>query len=314
MQDGDDESLTSRRDDPDVGKLRQLIQDEGSNRDDRVGVLRQRIQEFDDEYDTNRARHELQVETLGKRRDALARQITLLSQIGDDVFEVPQHAQLVQEKSDFDSRLREVNESIHMLKNAVVATGKESADLHQIMWSIPSNNEEIVQIARREIARKIQSELYEVQLRSDDLSDTVSELRADLALSKVVSAGLKKENSEARSRIDSLQQQLDHYDEKRAALLSLLRSSAGEIPLSDLASQLHDLSLKIQRETKDLDSELGARIASHDSEIARLTSELDHTRATVEELNSRIQQPTSTVVGALETSSREVDKARRRPR
>jgi chromosome segregation ATPase len=182
------------------------------------------------------------------------------------------------------------------------------------MWSIPSNNEEIVQMVRPEIARKIQSELYKEQLRSDDLTDTVSELRADLELSQVVSAGLKKENSETRSRIDHLQQQLDHFEERCPALLSLLPSSAGQITLSDLASQLHDLSLKIQRETKELDSEFGARIASHDSEIARLTSELDHTRDTVEELNSRIQQLTGTVVGALETSSREVDKARRRPR
>jgi hypothetical protein len=264
-----------RRGEAEAGDLRQAIQEEDSGRNEKVAVLKRRIREFDDEHETNRVRHEAHMETLGKRRDALARQIALLTQPEGTPPGGAEHPKLAEEKALLESQIAELNSNTALMESAIAATVKESNELQQLLLAIPSENEEIVQIARRQIARKIQSETYAVQLRSDDLSVELSDIQADLQLSKVVSAGLKKENSNVRARIAILQSQLTHYEEERVALVGLLQASAGHMPLSDLTSQLRDLSHKIHREGKELDSEFTPQIAIQESEIGRLTAELD---------------------------------------
>jgi chromosome segregation ATPase len=288
------------------------IHEEDAKREERVSVLRQRIREFDDEYETNRERHESRMDTLARRADALSRQIALLSE--SDPFVPSGQSDLVSDKAVLESQLAELRTSLGLIENALNATEKECSDLRHLLWAIPSANEEIVQIARRQISRKIQSEIFEVQFRADDLSEAVVELQADVQLSKVVATGLRQENGDARERIDRLSVQLANYKEERAALMGSLQAAVGQIPMSELAGQLRDFAKHIEREVKEVEAEYAPRMVLYDAEIPRLTGELDHSRDTVEELNIQIQKLSSTAMQARDAGAQEVDKVRRRNR
>jgi chromosome segregation ATPase len=294
---------------------RTALADEQSEFDRKVSTLKKEILNLDEEYELMRVRHQTQLETLSKRRDTLNRHIELLQ--STDVAAPGNGRESIdirETRARIESQLTDVSSNSKALEAALSQIQKETVDLAQLIDAVPSDNPEIIEIARRQMARKVQSELCEFQLQVNDLSEAVADHEDELQLSNTISSGLAKENRETADRIQKLRTQCEAANRERAALLQAAQESSGQMPLSDLSQKLQEIRASTQSGVREIETNFKSKFETIDSETNHFTSELEETRNAIELLNGKIQELTGMALEVVQSKNREIEKLKRRHR
>jgi hypothetical protein len=304
---------TSDADDP--ADFRRLLHSESAEFETKVTLLREEIRQADVQYENMRSTHEIRRASQTRRRDQQNAQIDLLSrpkQTFVDKFDLQEHSELEGDKDILESQLSDLNSSIDILTRAILIATQETAELQSLMAAIPSANPEIVEITRRQIKRRVQSEADSLKAEAIDTSEAVAELESEIQLSRVIASGLEKENREIRDRIPKLRKQCQALEKERDALVSEVDESATQMPLSDLDVKLKETAAKIQNEVAAVDGRFKPQLSATQVEIRRLTNELETNKDSIEFLNVRIQELTAKAHERMEAGASEIGKWRKR--
>lgn len=295
--------------------IRKQMQDEESEFQDRLTALKKQIQKTDSEFEALKDAYQSQLETLLRRKQTLSSHIELLNKAKTTLIDEElqqQNDSLSTETGVLKGQLGDLERNAKILQNAISNSKAEIEELNDLVTSIPSDNPEILDITRRVLERRLQSDVIEVLLQANESSDTLAQMEEEVQLARVVVSGLKTENKQTEERIQKLRKQLSLLSNERSQLVSQVQEAADQMPLSTLNEKLRESEAKLKSELRALTRHHQKRILELQQDIDRLTDETDTSRGNIEVLNSKVQQLTAQTIETMGTEERELEKLKRR--
>ena len=294
---------------------RRQIQDEESDFQKRLSALKKQIQKTDEEFETLKDAYQSQLETLARRKQTLSSHIELLDKakttLVDEEMQL-QNDSLANETDVLKGQIEDLERNAKILRTAINNSETEIQELNDLVASVPSDNPEILNITQRVIERKIQSQVFEVQLQANESSEALSRMEEEVQLARVVVSGLRTENKQTEERIQRLKKQLGALVQERTSLVNQIQEAADQMPLSTLNDKIRESEAKLKSELRTLASQYRKRVFDLAQDIDRLTEENDNSRNNIEVLNSKVQQLTAQTIETMGAGEREIDKLKKR--
>ena len=298
-----------------VSDERRQIQEEESDFQKRLSALKKQIQKTDEEFETLKDAYQSQLETLARRKQTLSSHIELLDKakttLVDEEMQL-QNDSLANETDVLKGQIEDLERNAKILRTAINNSESEIQELNDLVASVPSDNPEILNITQRVIERRIQSQVFEVQLQANESSEALSQMEEEVQLARVVVSGLRTENKQTEERIQRLKKQLGVLVQERSSLVNQIQEAADQMPLSTLNDKIRESEAKLKSELRTLASQYRKRVFDLAQDIDRLTEENDNSRNNIEVLNSKVQQLTAQTIETMGAGEREIDKLKKR--
>lgn len=217
--------------------------------------------------------------------------------------------------SKFDFEIRDIQSQIDQLtitsntvENSLNRIQNDIQEINQMINSIPSNNPDILEIAKRKAYRNIQNQIYKAETDFEDLKSYKSSIQDEIALSQTIIKSISAENDSFKTKIREKQSLLDHFQKQNALYSKRLEESRGLIPISSLKSNLKKMISEGKHEIHSIERKYRKMISAINSNNFQLQNELDERCRVIESLNLQYRDLTWKVVKAKD-EAREAKKS-----
>lgn len=288
-----------------------LQREQDKERDDFLdcsAVLKDKIRQVDKEYATMKAVYETQLATVLRRGESLDRRINVLEMDRTAMFddEAVASAELIE------SRVPDLRRNISIMKGAVLATENDIGELRELVVSLPSDHSDIIDITKRQIKRRIDDEVFEVETEAADIEESVNELESEIRLSNVVSSGLREENARMEDRLKKLGAYHQALTRERESFAEVLRETAQQMPMASVDERIRAGEVKLKKKLQSIEAGFRRQFDAVEDEIERVTQEHESARNAIEAMNVKVQELTVRALEATSKGNHEVSAVKRR--
>ena len=291
-------------------KIYEIIENEKNEFQVLMGQLTKRNEELDNELDFIKndylkKKKSLQKIILSQQENIEALQKTnssFNSSLGSSDIQI----------KNLESEISQLNNTSEIVQNTIKHVENEIEEIYQLINAVPSNNSEILEIAKRQIERKIQNQIYNAQDELEDANCFHISLQDEISLSQSLIKGILKENDQFKIRIQEKQKKLDTLQKQNNALSKNLDDSRGLISVSSLKATLKKSMNKLNAEIADIENEYRSKLHQIDSENYTITKELDERLQVIEVLNTKIRDLTMEALKSKDEAKKKVNIVKQR--
>lgn len=210
------------------------------------------------------------------------------------------------------SEINQLKNTYQIVQNTIKHVENEIEETYEMINAVPSNNSEILEIAKRQIERKIQNQIYYAQDELEEANCYHISLQDEISLSQSLIKSISKENDQFKIRIQEKQKKLDALQKQNNILSKSLDDSRGLISVSSLKATLKKSMNKLNMEIAEIENEYRSKLHQIDSENFTITKELDDRLKVIEVLNTKIRDLTMEALKAKDESKKKVDIVKQR--
>lgn len=291
-------------------KISEIIEKEKKEYQELINQLNKRNEELDNELDFIKSDYFKKKKSLQK--------IILSQQNNIDALQKTQHS--FDSSSDtseiqvqnLETEINQLNNTSKIVENSIEHVQNEIDETYQMIDAVPSNNSEILEIAKRQIARKIQNQIYNAQEELEEANTYHISLQDEISLSQSLIKGILKENDQFKLRIQEKQKKLDAFQKQNNILSKNLDDSRGLISVSNLKTTLKNSMTKLNIEIAEIENEYRNKFHQIDSENYTITKELDERLQIIEVLNTKIRDLTMEALNAKDEAKKKVNMVKQR--
>ncbi|OHT02893.1 hypothetical protein TRFO_06948 [Tritrichomonas foetus] len=211
-----------------------------------------------------------------------------------------------------ESEINQLNITANTIQKTIDHLEGEIQESYQMISLIPSNNSEILEIAKRQINRTIQSEIFQAQDNLEDATYYLDEIKEELSLSESLIKDITKENEDFTSRISESQKKFEKLQQEKKLLVKKLSDARGLISLSNLKTTLKSNLIQTKKELAQIEKDYKIKFAEIDNNYMTLSKEFNDRKIIIETLNNKIRDITLNALKEKEECRKKINQVKQR--